>query len=95
MTTIENINDQWEGETQERPVRRLNGQRTIRQGGGGTVLTGDFTTRSQRWVPRCTEQWDATYCQEIIDQHRLVIGMTTGALTTGRSTTAWANLSYT
>jgi hypothetical protein len=74
MTRIVTIYDQREWETGERPARGLNWQRIIRQGGGGTMLMGDFIAHSQRWDPRCTEQRDATYWAEIIDEHRLVIG---------------------
>jgi hypothetical protein len=74
MTRIVNIYDQKEGETGERQVRKLNWQRIIRQGGGGTVLAGDFNARSQRRDPRCTEGRDVTYWEEIIDEDGLVIG---------------------
>jgi hypothetical protein len=48
MTMIVIIYDQREGETEERPSWRLNWQRIIRQGGGGTVLAGDFNAHCQR-----------------------------------------------
>jgi len=54
MTRIDIIYDEREGETGERPARRLNWQRIIQQGGGGTVLAGDFKADSQPWYPRCT-----------------------------------------
>jgi hypothetical protein len=38
------------------------------------VLAGDFNAHSQCWDPRCTEWRDATYWEEIIDEHGLVIG---------------------
>jgi hypothetical protein len=74
MTRIVNIYDQKEAETGERPARRLNWQRIIRLGGGGTVLAGDFNAHSQCWDPRCTERRDAMYWEEIIHEHRLAIG---------------------
>jgi hypothetical protein len=74
MTRIVNIYNQRQGETGERPARRLNGQRFIRQGGGGMVLPGDFNTNSKCWDPRCTELRDATYREAIIGKHRVVIG---------------------
>lgn len=73
-TWIVNIYEQREGETGERPARRLNCQRIIRQGGGVIVLAGYFHTHSQSWDQRCTEWRHATYWEEIIDKHRLVIG---------------------
>ena len=73
MTRIVSIFDWREGELGERPARRLDWQRIIRQRGGGTVLAGDFNTHSQRRDPRCTERRDATYWEGIIDNHGLVI----------------------
>jgi len=61
MIRIVNIYDQGAGETGERPARRLDSQKIIRQVGGGTMLEGDFNTHSQRWDPRCTEQRKAPY----------------------------------
>ena len=66
--------DQRTRETGDRPERRLNWQKIIKQGGGGTVLTGDFYAYSQRWDPRCTERIEAVYWEGIIDEHGLVIG---------------------
>jgi hypothetical protein len=74
MTRIVNIYDQKEWETAERPARRLSWQRIIRQGGGGTVLEGDFNAHSLPCDPRCTEQRDTTYWEEIIDENGLVVG---------------------
>ena len=74
MAQIVNIYDQREGETGERPARRLNWQRIIRQEGGETVLAGDFNAHSQCWAPRCTERRDATCWEQMIDEHGLVIG---------------------
>jgi len=74
MAMTLNIYDLGEGETGEIPLRRLNWQRIIRQGGCSTVLAGDFNDHSQRWDPRCTERRDATYWEEIIHEHGLVIG---------------------
>jgi len=46
----------------------------IRQGGGVTVLAGDFDSHSQPWDPRCTERSDTTCWEAIIDEHWLVFG---------------------
>jgi hypothetical protein len=54
MIWIINIHDQRARETGERPARRLDWQKTIRQGGGGTVLAGDSNARSLLWEPTCT-----------------------------------------
>jgi endonuclease/exonuclease/phosphatase family metal-dependent hydrolase len=74
MIRIVNIYDQKARETGERPVRSLDWQKVIRQGGGGTVLAGDFNAHRQRWAPRCTERTEATYWEPITDEHRMVIG---------------------
>ena len=71
---IIHIYDQRARETGERPARRLDCQKIIWQGGGGTVLTGDFNTHSLRRDPRCTECREATYWAEIIDEYGLAIG---------------------
>jgi len=55
LIRIVNIYDQRATETGERPARRLNWQKIMRQGGGGMVLAGDFNAHSQLWDPRCTE----------------------------------------
>jgi len=73
MTRIVNTYDQRDGEISWRPARRLDWQRIIRQGGGGTVLAGDVNAHSQHWDPRCTGRRDCTYWEEIIDEHGLVI----------------------
>jgi len=49
MIPIANIYNQRARETGERPARRLNWQKIIRQGGGGTVVMGDFNAHGQRW----------------------------------------------
>lgn len=61
MTRSVNIYDHREGETGERTTSRIYWQRIIRQGGGDTVLAGDFNTHSQHWDPRFMERRDATY----------------------------------
>jgi len=67
MLRIANIHDQRTREPGERPVRRLSWQKIISQGGGGTVLAGDFNAHSQRWCPRCTERRDPASWEDIID----------------------------
>jgi len=71
---IVDIHDGREGETGGGLVRRLNWQRIIGQGGGGTVIAGDFDSHSQPWDPTCTEQWDTTCLEAIIGEHWLVFG---------------------
>ena len=51
ITRIVNIYDQKDTRSGERPARKLNWQRVIRQ--GGTVLAGDFNSHSKRWDSRC------------------------------------------
>ena len=51
ITRIVNVYDQKDTQSgkRERPARKLNWQRVIRQ--GGTVLTRDFNAHSSRWDP--------------------------------------------
>jgi len=72
ITKIVNIYDQKNTHSGERPARKLNWQRAIRQ--GSTVLAGDFNAHSIRWNPRCPVQWDAVFWEEVIDQNCLEIG---------------------
>jgi hypothetical protein len=74
MTRVINIYDQRDVRTRERQARKINRSRIIRQRGGGTILAGDFNAHSRRWDPRCKEQRDATFWEEIIDEHGLEIG---------------------
>jgi hypothetical protein len=54
-------------------LRKINYHRIIRQG-GGKILAGDINAHSHRWDPRCKEQRDATFWEEIIAEHVLKIG---------------------
>jgi hypothetical protein len=73
MTRVINIYDQRDVRTMERQARKINWSRIIRQRGGGTILVGKFNPHSCRWDPRCMEQQDAIFWEEIIDEHRLEI----------------------
>jgi hypothetical protein len=53
---------------------RLDWQRLIMQGGGGTVLIGDINSHSQWWDQRSMEWRTVAYWEEIIDEHGVVIG---------------------
>jgi len=46
--------------TRDRHARKINWSRIIQQGGGGTILAGDFNGHCRRWDPRCKVQRDAT-----------------------------------
>lgn len=72
VTRIINIYDQRDTQLRERPTWKLRWQGIIRQ--GGTVLAGDFNAHSRRWDPGCTEQQDAIFCKDIIDEKGLEIG---------------------
>jgi len=71
-TRIINVYDQRAMQMGHIPARTLNWQTVIRQ--GGTVLAGHFNAHSQRWDPQCTQQKDATYWEEIIDEYGHEIG---------------------
>jgi hypothetical protein len=73
MTRIINVYDQRDVQTGERRARKLNWHRAIRQR-GGKIIAGDMNAHSRRWDPRCREQRDATFWEEIIDEHGLEIG---------------------
>jgi len=66
MTRIINVYDQRDVQTGERRARKLNWHRAIRQG-GSTVIAGDMNANSGSWDPRCREQHDATFWEEIIN----------------------------
>ena len=53
---------------------KLNWQTIVRQRGGGTVVTGDFNAHCQCWDPTCIEWREASYWEETIHKHGLVIG---------------------
>jgi endonuclease/exonuclease/phosphatase family metal-dependent hydrolase len=72
VTRIVNIYDQKDTQSRERPARKLRWQRIIRQ--GCTVLAGDLNAHSKRWDPRCTEQRDAVFLEDILDENGLEIG---------------------
>jgi hypothetical protein len=73
ITRIHNVYDQKDALSGERekPARKLNWQRVIRQ--GGTVLAGDFNPHSKRWDPRCQVQRDAVFWECVIDENGLEI----------------------
>ena len=81
ITRIVNVYDQKNTHSGERPARKLNWQRVIRQ--GGTVLAGDFTAHSKRWDPRWQVQQDASFWEDVIDENGLQIG------NDGRPTDHW------
>ena len=70
ITRIINIYNQKDVQSGERkrPVRRLNWQRVIWQ--GGTALAGDFNTKRKRCDPRCRVQQDAAFWEGVIDENR-------------------------
>jgi hypothetical protein len=72
ITRIVNIYDQKNTHSGERPARKLNWQRVIRQ--GSTILAGDFNAHSIRWDPRCQVQRDAAFWEDVIDENGLEIG---------------------
>jgi hypothetical protein len=59
ITRMVNIYNQKNMDLGERPVRKLDWQRVIRQ--GHTVLAGNFNADSIRWYPRCQVQRDAAF----------------------------------
>jgi len=73
MPRIINVYDQRNIQTGERRARKVNWHRAIRQG-GCTIIAGDRYAHSQRWDPRCREERDATFWEEIIDEYGLEIG---------------------
>jgi len=81
ITRIINIYAQQDTQSGERPPRKLNWQRVIRQ--GGTVLAGDFNAHSSRWDPRCQVLRNVTFWEDVIDENGLEIG------NDGRATHHW------
>lgn len=74
LIRIVNIYNQRGWETGERPAEKLYWQKMIWQEGGSMVPTAEINVRSKCWYPRCTELREVTYRDEIVDEHRLVIG---------------------
>ena len=72
ITRIVNVYDQKDLQPGERPARKLNWHRVIRQ--GGTVLAGVFNAHSTLWDPRCQVQSDAMFWEDVIDENGLEIG---------------------
>jgi len=69
---IVNVYDQKNTHSGERPARKLDWRRVIRQ--GSTVLAGDFNAHSIRWDPSCQVQRDAAFWEDVIDENGLEIG---------------------
>jgi hypothetical protein len=93
ITAIVNVYDQKNTDSGERPARKLNWQRVIRQ--GGTVLAGDFNAHSKQWDPRCQVQWDAAFWEDVIGKNGLEIGNDGRHPTIGQETTRKASWSLT
>jgi hypothetical protein len=73
ITRTINVYDQRDLQTGERRARKLNWHRAIGQG-GGTIIAGNMITHSRRWDPRCREQRDVTFWEEMIHKYGLEIG---------------------
>jgi hypothetical protein len=72
ITRIVNSYNQMNTHSGERPARKLNWQRLIRQ--GSTVVAGDFNPDSIPWDPRCQVQRDAAFWEDVTDEKGLEIG---------------------
>jgi len=73
MTRMINIYDQTDLQTSESHPRKIDWHHIIWHG-GGTILAGDMNAHSCRWDPRCKQQHDATFWEEILDEYGLQIG---------------------
>jgi len=69
---IVNVYNQKNTHSGERPARKFNWQRVIRQ--GSTVFAGDFKAHSIRWDPWCQVERDAVFWEDVIDENGLEIG---------------------
>jgi len=69
---IVNIYDQKNTHSGERPARKSDWPRVIRQ--GSTNLAGDCKAHGIQWKPRCQVQWDAEFWEDVIDENGLEIG---------------------
>jgi hypothetical protein len=72
ITRIVKIYNQKDVRLEERPARKVDGQRVIRQ--GGIVFAGDFNSHSTRWNPRWEVQRDGSFWEGVIDENGLEIG---------------------
>jgi hypothetical protein len=73
MPRIINGCDERDVQTGERQVRKLNWHKAIQEG-GGAIITGPMNAHSRRWDPRCRQQRDAMFGQQIVDEYGLEIG---------------------
>ena len=64
-TRIINVYNQRDVKTGERRAMILNWHRAFRHG-GGTIIMGNMNAYSLRWDPRCREQCDTMFWEEII-----------------------------
>jgi hypothetical protein len=78
---IVNVYDQKNTHSGERPARKLDWWRVIRE--GSTVLTGNFNAHSIRWDSRCHVQRDDAFWEDVFDENGLEIG------TDGEGTPHW------
>jgi hypothetical protein len=69
---IVKIYDQKDARLEERPARKVDGQRVIRQ--GGTVFAGELNSHSTRGDPRWEVQRDGVFWQGVIDENGQEIG---------------------
>jgi len=73
MMRIINDDDQRDIQTAERRARQLKWHTAIRQK-EGTIIVGGINAHSRRWDPKCREQHNAAFWEEIIDEYGLEIG---------------------
>jgi len=76
---IDEVYDQRNTQSGERPARKLHWQKVILQ--GTTVFAGDSNAHSVQWDPRCQVQWDAAFWEDVIDENGLEIGNDDGEVT--------------
>jgi len=74
LKIIVNIYNLSARETGERPARRLNWENIIWPGEMTQCSWETSTAHSQYWDLRCTEWGITAYCEDIMNEHRLVIG---------------------
>ena len=72
ITRIVNVYYQTDTQSGERPARKFDWQRVIRQ--GGTVHAADFNAHSTRWDPKRQVQRNAMFWEDVIDENGLEIG---------------------
>jgi len=74
MRIVINIYNQRDVRTRESQAWKINSIRIMLERGDCTIVARNFTAHGCRWDPRWKEPVDASFWEEIVDEHRQQIG---------------------